>query len=173
VLAFVVPALISALVAFALVPLTLYGVGWRLSRDHVATRSAVVSAPIDAVFAVLADVALHPRWRKRVARVQIIARAPRLRFRQKGRDGTLELEVAESQAPSRFVLATVPGRRAIFTGTWTFELSAEGDATRVTLTERGEIASPIARVFAEYLLGHATNVERTLGDLGAHFRTAT
>jgi ribosome-associated toxin RatA of RatAB toxin-antitoxin module len=155
----------SALLAFALLPLALYGAGRRLPRAHVASRSVRVAASPDDTFALISDVAGYPRWRKHVARVQIVRRDPTVRFRERGRHGMLELEVEASRAPERFVLATVTGSRAIFTGTWTFELASDGDGTRVTLTERGDVSSPIARLFARYVLGHESNVARTLADL--------
>jgi hypothetical protein len=166
---FALYGLLSALVAFALVPLVLYGLGARLPRAHVAKRSVHVPASRDRVFALIADVAAHPRWRKRIGRVQIVAREPRLRLIERGKDGTIELEVEESCPPERFVLRTVPVRRAIFAGTWTFALQGEDGGTRVTLEEQGEIGSPIARLFARYVLGHGANVERTLADLRSHF----
>lgn len=165
---FALYGLLSALVAFGLVPLVLYVVGTRLPKAHVATRNVQVDASRETVFALIADVAGHPRWRKRVARVQILATEPRIRFRERGKDGTLELEVEESRAPERFVLSTVAGQRAIFTGTWTFELEKLDDGSRVTLTERGEVGSPIARLFARYVLGEGASIERTLADLRAH-----
>ncbi len=166
---FAIAALVAAVVAFALVPLVLYVLGRRLPRAHVASRSVYVPSPPETVFAVIADVAAHPRWRKRVKRVKILRTEPRVHVRERGLDGTLELEVEESRAPERFVLRALPGRRAIFAGTWTFELASEDEGTRVTLTEAGEVSSPIARLFARHVLGEGANVERTLADLRSHF----
>lgn len=166
---YVLYPLLSAAVAFALVPVVVVAAGRRLPPAHVVRREIWLKASPTTIFAKLEDVASYPRWRRHVARVQVVRREPRVQFRERGRHGMLELEVAEARAPERFVLRVVPGSRAIFTGTWTFELAEEDDGTRVTLTEDGEVASPVARLFARYVIGDASNVERTLADLKASF----
>lgn len=166
---FVVMIAIAAIVAFAGFPLVLFLWGRALPSGHVTTRSVRVSAPPADVFALLTDVLAIPRWRKMVGRVDVLARAPRVRYREYGPQGTLELEMEEAVAPSKLVLRAAPARRMAFEGTWTYELVDEGGGTRVTLTERGEIHAPMARVFAIYVLGHATHVERTLAALTARF----
>ena len=169
-LQFALYGLLSAAIAFAAVPLVLHAIGSRLPRAHVVQHGVHVAARPARVFAVIADVASHPKWRKRLGRVQILSDAP-LRYRERGRDGMLELEVEESRAPERFVIRTAQSSRGIFTGTWTFDLAEEDEGTRVTLTERGEIASPVARLFARWVLGHGANVERTLSELRAHLQS--
>jgi uncharacterized protein YndB with AHSA1/START domain len=165
------PMLVSAAtLAFVIAPAMLHLWGRTLPPEHEASRSVHVAAAPADVFALLADVRAIPRWRKTVRSVQTIAETPRVRFRERGAQGTLELEIEQSVAPSRLVLRTAPVRRMIFSGTWTFELDLDGDGTRVTLTERGTVHAPIARLFAAYALGHATHVERTLAALTAHFR---
>jgi len=162
--------LVSAAIAFGLTPLFVYLWGRRLPSAHVTRRDVFVSASQQDVFALLADPKAIPRWRKTVGRVQLIASEPRVRYREFGPQGTLELEIEESTPPSRLVIHATPARRMAFEGSWTYELAPEDDGTRVTLTERGQVRSPMARVFATYVLGHATHVERTLAALAIRFR---
>jgi uncharacterized protein YndB with AHSA1/START domain len=160
---------VPALVAFGGLPLVLFLWGRRLPAEHETSRSVRVVAERDDVFALLADVRAIPRWRKRVGRVEVIATEPRVRFREYGAQGTLELEIDEAIPPSKLVLRAAPARRMAFEGTWTYTLDDDGGGTRITLKERGIVRSPIARVFAIYVLGHATHVERTLDALKARF----
>jgi uncharacterized protein YndB with AHSA1/START domain len=163
---FVYALLAALMVAFVALPLVLVAWGRRLPADHEASRSVYVAAKPAAVFALLTDVRAIPRWRKTV---RSVARIDESRFRERSGQGTLELEIEERIAPSKLVLRTSPTRSMVFTGSWTYELVAEDDGTRVTLTERGHVQSPIARLFAAYMLGHATHVERTVAALAAHF----
>ncbi len=159
---------IPALIAFVLVPIALVVWGRSLPADHEASASAHVRAAPDRVHALLADVRAIPKWRRTVRRVDIVAEEPRLRFREHGAQGTLELEVAE-KSPASLVLRTAPARRMVFEGSWTYTLVPEDDGTRVTLTERGSVRSPLARVFSKYVLGHRTHVERTIAALVQRF----
>lgn len=160
---------VSALVAFGGVPLLLATLGRRLPPSHEASRSGFVAAPPARVFALLADPKLAPRWRKGVHFVRVLDTEPRLRFQERSGQGSLVLEVEEAVAPTRLVIRTAPMRRMVFSGTWTYALAPEDDGTRVTLTERGEVRSPIARLFMHHVLGEATNVNRTIDALQKHF----
>jgi uncharacterized protein YndB with AHSA1/START domain len=164
--------MLPAVVAFVGMPTLLYLWGRRLPAEHVATHTVRVAATPDAVFALLLDVRSIPKWRSTVRRVDTIATEPRVRYREHGPQGALELEIEEAIAPRKLVLRATPARRMVFEGTWTYELAASPDGgTRVTLTEHGTIHAPIARLFATYVLGHATHVERTLAALAARFRS--
>jgi len=160
---------VPAIVAFVVLPIVVYLWGRGLSERHEATASAHVRAKPDDVMALLTDVRAIPKWRKTVRRVDVVAKEPVLRFREHGAQGTLELEVAERDAPHRLVIRTAPARRMAFEGTWTYALAPEDDGTRVTLTEHGTVRSPIARVFSTYVLGHRTHVERTIAALVQRF----
>lgn len=162
--------LVPAAIAFGLVPMLLVAWGRRLPAEHEITRSIVVVTPRDYVFALLSDVRAIPRWRKTVRSVRVIASEPRVRFVEHGSQGALTLEIEESVAPSKLVLRAAPARSMAFEGTWTYRLDEDGDGTRVTLTEKGVVRSPIARLFARYLLGEATHVERTLAALMVRLR---
>jgi uncharacterized protein YndB with AHSA1/START domain len=161
--------LVPAAIAFGLMPLLVWLWGRRLPSRHETRRTVRVAATREAVFALLTDVRAIPKWRKWVGRVDRLASEPRVRYREYGPQGTLELEIEEATAPSKLVLRTAPRRRMVFEGTWTYELEVDDDGCRVTLTERGEVRSAMARVFAIYVLGHATHVERTLAALVSHF----
>lgn len=164
--------LVPAAIAFGVVPLMLYLWGRALPATHETRLDVHVAAPPEKIFALLVDVRAIPRWRASVRRVDPIATEPRIRFREHGAQGVLVLEIEDSVAPSKLVLHTAPGQRMAFEGTWTYELSPEDEGTRVTLTERGSVRSPFARIFAAYVLGHRTHVERTLAALVKRFRRA-
>ncbi len=162
--------LVPAALAFVLCPSLLYLWGRSLPTEHVTSRSVRVPAPCEAVFALLVDVRAIPRWRASIRRVDLVVSEPRVRFREHGAQGALELEIEEAVASSKLVVRAAATRRMAFEGTWTYELADDEGGTRVTLTERGAVRSPLARVFATYVLGHATHVERTLAALSKRFR---
>jgi len=161
---------VPALIAFVGFPIALTLWGRRLPSAHTTTREVVVPAARERVFALLVDVRAIPRWRKTIRRVELLATEPRIRYREHGAQGALDLEMLEVTPLSKIVIHSTPTRRMAFEGTWTYTLENEGEVTRVRLREEGKVPSPVARVFAAYVLGHATHVERTLAALAGRFR---
>lgn len=162
--------LVPAAVAFGVVPLLLHLWGRTLPPTHEARQQVHVAAPPERVFELLVDVRAIPRWRKTVRAVDLLESEPRVRFREHGPQGALVLEIDEQLAPSKIVLRAPAAHRMAFEGTWTYELEQQDEGTRVTLTERGTVRSPFARLFAAYVLGHSTHVERTLAALTRRFQ---
>lgn len=162
----------SALLAFGGVPLALLLVGRRLPAEHVATRSVHVAAPRERVFDLLLDVRAAPRWRSDVTHVAVVAREPRLRYRERGRFGLVLFEVEEASRPERFVTRVVPERGDMaFSGRWLWTLAEdEGGGTHVTLVEEGAVRSPIHRALMRHLFGTASTLDRTLAGLARHLR---
>jgi ribosome-associated toxin RatA of RatAB toxin-antitoxin module len=146
-------------------------VGWMLPVRHEASRSASVSQPAAAVYAVIADVSAYPNWCEGVSRVELLESSPgTIRFREHTKNGPIVMEVAEAVAPSRFVTRIADPDQP-FGGTWTFELTPDGNGTRVTITERGEIYNPIFRVMARFVFGYTATMDAFLRSLQAHLDT--
>jgi uncharacterized protein YndB with AHSA1/START domain len=157
--------LIIASVVVAAVVLILV-VGALLPVRHVATRTAVVAAPIDAVFATLVDVEAAPRWRPDVASVTMLPSEHGLvRWRERSGHQEIPFERIEEQAPKRIVnrIATddLP-----FGGTWTYELATEASGTRVTITETGDVKNVFFRFMSRFVFGHTAGMEAYLAALG-------
>jgi uncharacterized protein YndB with AHSA1/START domain len=140
-------------------------VGLLLPRNHVETRSATVAAPPERVFAIVTNVADYPRWRRSLSAIEVQPPVDgRLRWVEVSGGDRLPLEIVERDAPRR-VVTRITDPALPFGGTWTFELAPDGQGTRVTITERGEIRNPIFRALARFVFGYATTMETWLADL--------
>jgi uncharacterized protein YndB with AHSA1/START domain len=144
--------------------LTVVAMGYALPVAHVESRTATFAQPPDRVMAVLADVENFPRWRTGVRAVEVLAWEPRVRWREYGRD-TITFERVEIEPPTRLV-TRIADPDLPFGGTWTFELTEEGEGTRLTITEHGEVHNPLYRFMSRYVFGHAATMEEFLEDLG-------
>jgi hypothetical protein len=71
----------------------------------------------------------------------------------------------ESDPPRRLVRRIVPTGRP-FGGAWTIELAPEAGGTVVTVTENGEVTSPVFRFVSRFVVGHAATIEGYLRALG-------
>ena len=152
-------ALLLAVVAF----------GYALPVTHVAARDAVLPAPPERIFAVLTDVETFPKWRSDVQAVEVIARTPRLQWRERGSGGTIAFEVQETDPPRRLV-TRIADRTLPFGGAWTFTLQPVDGGTKLTITENGEVYNPLFRVMSRFVFGHTATIDRYLGDLQKHLR---
>ncbi|MDE3152124.1 MAG: SRPBCC family protein [Gemmatimonadota bacterium] len=162
VLALGVPA---ALVALAVL------VGYFLPSTHITSGSARYDAEPETVWAAITGVADYPRWRRDVRRVEFLPpNDGRLAWRERsgltaiGRSASCAVE--EESPPHRFVVRML-GAASAYQGTWTYEVVAEPEGTRLTITEHAEIRRPLHRAAVRYLLGYTNGVEGCLASLQA------
>ena len=161
----------AVLVLGALVSLLLAVVafGYALPVAHVATGEAQLAAPPERVFAVLHGVEDYAKWRSDVDSVEIVARAPVLRWRE-GSDGNAVTFELQQTDPPRQMVTRIADRTLPFGGSWTFVLQPSGSGTRLTITENGEVYNPLFRVMSRFVFGHTATIEKYLEDLQNRLR---
>lgn len=144
--------------------------GSRLPVSHVATRSVVVPAPAEQVFAVLTDQEAAPSWRTGLTRVEIDASGAdgQRRYTEISGSDRLSFAVEVSEPPAHLVTRIV-GDGLPFGGTWDYRLTPEAGGTRVTITEHGEVYNPLFRFVSARIIGHTATLDRYLADLAAKF----
>lgn len=158
--------------ALGILALLVVALGYALPVEHVASVARTFAHPPATVFAVIHDVERYPAWRSDVEQVRVVERAPALRWREVGRNGTITFEVQEAVPPSRLV-TRIADRSLPFGGTWMFVLTPEGTGTRVAITEHGEVYNPIFRVMSRFVFGHTATMETFLGNLSAYLEPGT
>lgn len=119
-------------------------IGMLRPKSHVATHTVVLAAPPESVWAVITDFARQPEWVPDLRRVEPAGEQdgkPRWREWFGGFEATTVIRASE--APRLLVKEILP--TGSFYGTWTWELAAEGQGTRLTITERGTVENPLFR----------------------------
>lgn len=156
--------LVSGLLVLAV--LAALFVGSRLPVRHTATRAAVLSGTPETVFAVLTDYASAPSWRRDLKSVEILpSEDGAIRFREDGSNGRILFEVVEA-VPSRRLTVRIADDKLPFGGSWTYELTPSDGGTRLSITENGEIYSPLFRVMSRYVFGYHKTLDAYLRSLG-------
>jgi uncharacterized protein YndB with AHSA1/START domain len=137
--------------------------GMMLPVEHLATGTRVLTRSPAAVYQLVSDVERYPQWWPDISRVEIVSRIGdgRVTFRQHSSDGPLLMEIVEQQ-PARRMVTRIADPDQPFGGTWTFDIQPEGDATRLTITERGEIYNPLFRFMARFVFGYTATIESFL-----------
>lgn len=163
----VIVAIVVAIVAMAGV---VAFVGSRLPVAHVASRSVVIGAPTDVVFNTMTDFVSAPSWRSGLKSVSVATDATtgRQRVTEESSNGTMTMEVEQVVPPTR-VVTRIVGEGLPYGGAWAHALEAQGNSTRVTITEHGEVYNPIFRFVSKYFMGHTSTIDTYLTDLGRKF----
>lgn len=148
----------------------MYGFGTNLPDTHALTLKTVYHQPRAQVWQAIADYAAAPQWSPSIARVERRPDQdglPVWRFYDK--DGHhMEVQVVEEVAPERHV-SRIVATDYPYAGSWTFTLEEAGDKTLVTLTEEGQVKSPLWRLVMRYMMGQDTMVRAYLQELGKKF----
>jgi Uncharacterized conserved protein len=143
--------------------------GLALPQNHVAVRSAHLSAPPDKVWSIVTDPERYPTWRTDVASVEMLSGPDggKISWREVSPKGNkLAYEATAVDAPTHFV--TVIADKGIpFGGSWDYRIAPDGTGSRITITENGEVYNPIFRFVSRYVLGHTATLDKYLTALAA------
>ncbi len=135
----------AALATFVIVAL---GIGYSLPETASVTRSRIVAAPPERVFALVTDVAGQPAWRQDVGSVELSNDGKS--WTEKTQDGaTISFRETAREAPTRFAVSFTSDRG--FSGEWDGRFGASGAGTQVSMTERVTIPNPVFRLMARVL----------------------
>jgi uncharacterized protein YndB with AHSA1/START domain len=144
-------------------------IGWMLPRDHVATRAAQLHQRPEAIWAAITDVDAMPSWREGLKSVKHLPDRNGLPAHvEVTSSGEIPLETVE-MTPPRKLVSRIAGEHLPFGGTWTFEITPEGDGATLRITERGWVSNPIFRFVSRFVLGYTSNLEMYLRSLGRKF----
>jgi uncharacterized protein YndB with AHSA1/START domain len=155
-------------IAIALMIAAVAWLGSRLPVGHVASRAVVIGAPIDVVFTTITEFESAASWRG-LKSVTVDTSTGRKRVTEVSSTGPLTMEVEELVPPTRLVMRIV-GESA-FGGAWAYALEPEGNATRVTITEHGEVYNPLFRFVSKFIMGHTGTIDAYLTSLGRKFES--
>lgn len=142
-----------------------WSIGLVIPPRHVAARSARYAKPPEKVWSMLSDFPGYVHWAPEVTGVN---RMPDQNghpvYQLEGKWGMpLEIELAD---PPRRLVTRIADPRLPFGGTWTWKIAREGNGTRVTVTEDGEIKAAPMRTMARFFFGYTSTMDSYLKALG-------
>ena len=138
-------------------------VGAMLPQNHVASRSAQLSAAPEKVWSIVTDVSDYPAWRSDVDSVERLA-TPNLQWREVSGSDRITFEATTMEAPSHFV-THIADKGLPFGGAWDYRIERSGTGSRITITENGEVYNPIFRLVSKYFMGHTATIDKYLAAL--------
>jgi len=161
-------ALLAGVVVVGAVLLVII-IGLLLPKSHVAARSIALHRPPGEVFRLISDVKGAPAWRPDVQTVELLTPVDgRVRFREKGKNGALTMEIVKSNSPSHMV-TRIADAGLPFGGVWIFDVAPTPEGSRLNITERGEIYNPVFRFVSRFILGYNRTLNTYLQNVGRKF----
>lgn len=163
-------------VAIVALVLIVWVVGVMSPKDHVATITVRYDKPDSAVWAAVSDFEKVPDWNAAVTSVRRIADVDgRPAYREKY--GGFEVtNVVRELVPNRRIVREILPEGA-FSGSWTLELTPDGQATLLKITERGHVENPLFRAMMRFndnsktMRGYTEALGRRLGSRGEEVRS--
>jgi uncharacterized protein YndB with AHSA1/START domain len=152
--------------AIAVAVLLVVSVGAMLPQDHEVSRTVLLTAPPERVWAMITDVGRYPTWRRGVTSVTIepTTTGGPIRWREHTGSESLGYEMNASARPTR-VVTRITDEGIPFGGGWTFELAPAGEGTSLTITERGSVYNPLFRFVSRFVMGHTKTIDEYAADL--------
>lgn len=136
-------------------------IGASLPVKHTVSVTRTIPHPAGDVWARISDPGQWQQWRSDVTRLEML---PENRFRVTDSNGTVLYRI---EIPAERTLVTVIEQEGLpYGGRWIWLVEPETDhSTRVTITEEGEVYSPMFRFFGHYLFGYDSTVKSVLDQL--------
>lgn len=160
---------VSVILIIALLVGVIAVIGAVLPKAHVASRSVLLHKSQQQVYSVVRDFGAMPAWRTDLKSVDLEPQPDgRLHFRETGKQRSVNFELLED-VPAQRLVTRILDKDLGYSGKWTFGLTAEGDTTRLTITEDGEVSNVFFRFMSHYVFGHTATLDSYLGALANHF----
>ena len=149
--------------------LIVVAVGYLLPVQHVVTVAAHVPATPEQVWDAVTDVAAYPKWRGDVTSVAMMpSDSGHVAWREHGKNDAISYAIEQAERPRRLV-TRITDTSLPFGGSWEYLITAEGNGSRVQITEQGEVYNPVFRFVSRFIMGHAATASAFLRSLGALF----
>src|ERR1051325_3103417 len=112
-------------------------IGYSLPAEHHASRSISLHQTPAVVYAAVRDFESLPSWYLDVTRVVVEKQTDgKIHIREEGKNGTINFELTDD-VPSTRIVTRILDKDLGFSGSWTYNIVAEGSGTRLSITEDG------------------------------------
>ena len=137
-------------------------IGAALPKRHTASRTAIIKAAPETVFALISG---PPDWRTDLKEYSFFDEAGRHMLRETDKHGQrIIYEIVESRPPMRRK-TEIADKSLPFGGSWTWDVQPHSAGCALTVTEDGEVYNPIFRFVSRFIFGHTRTIDNYLAML--------
>ena len=141
--------------------------GLLIPSTHEASRSIYLAKTPEEVWLTLSDFSNYAKWAPEVTGTRRLPDQNGHRVWMLEGKWAMPLELEAVETP-RMLVTRIADPKLPFGGTWTWLLTPENTGTRIVVTERGEIKSPIFRLMTRFT-GYTSTMDTYLKALAKHF----
>jgi hypothetical protein len=138
-------------------------IGLLLPKRHVASRSAVIQANPEWLFALISG---SQEWRPEVKSCELIEKDGKHFQRETSRRGETVLYELQGSRPPLAIERRIATEHLPYGGKWSFTLEPVDGGTKVRITEDGEVYNPVFRFVSRFVMGHTAMLDAYLKALG-------
>jgi hypothetical protein len=142
-------------------------IGLLLPKRHVASRSAVIQATPERLFALISG---SQEWRPDVKSCELVEKDGKHFQRETSRRGETVLYELQGSRPPLAIERRIATEGLPYGGKWSFALEPVDGGTKVRITEDGEVYNPIFRFVSRFVMGHTAMLDAYLKALGKAVR---
>lgn len=144
-------------------------IGSRLPPSHRVALSHTFAAPPEVIWSVMTNIDAFPSWRAGVKRIERLPdRNGYPTWIEEGRSGRLTVTFERMDRP-RLLVGRIADPKLPFGGTWTYEVTPDGNGSRLTITENGEVYNPLFRFAARFIFGYEATIRAYISSLEKRF----
>lgn len=147
------------------------GVGSVLPVEHSTSVVKTFQASRKQLWEKMTKLEQFPEWRSEVTSIEyVIGPDQQLTWRETYDNGESMVFTAKDMSYLGTMTVEIVEPIEDFSGTWKYELFPVRGGTRLTITEAGEVYSPVFRFFAKFVFGYDSTIEQYFSDLEDEFQ---
>jgi uncharacterized protein YndB with AHSA1/START domain len=129
--------------------------------------------PAARLWNAVSDFKASPAWRTDLKTVEQVEHRPgALAWRETGKRGDAITYLTLEAVTDKKLVRKIVDEKLPFGGSWTFELTSEGEFTLLTISENGEVYNPVFRFVSRFIFGHHASIDKYLSQLKHHLEEA-
>ena len=140
-------------------------IGWRLPKEHSASRTTRVNMPPDALYALLVDIDHYRSWRSDVTRLERLPdRDGHPAWVEATGNARIAMYFERMERPSLLV-GRIADPTLPFGGTWTYRIAPWGAGSELTIMEDGVVYNPVFRFMSRFVFGYYGTMDAFIANL--------
>jgi hypothetical protein len=142
-------------------------VGAMLPKHHTASRTVVLRATPEQIFALISGA---QDWRSDLKEYKFFDQNGHAMVRETDKHRqTINYEIVQTQPPT-LLKRTIADKNLPFGGSWTWNIQRQDERSAVTITEDGEVYNPLFRFVSKFIMGQTRTLDNYLAMLSTAAR---
>ncbi|TGL63699.1 LIC10604 family protein [Leptospira sarikeiensis] len=150
------------LLSVAIVIILIVLSGYLLPKDHMASVEKDFSSSQESIYRIIRNIREYKTWRSGLTSVEV--ESDTLWTESDPHGNEIRFGIIEEKSP-QYLRTKILSEDLPFGGGWEFELTSNGQSTKLKITEKGFVTNPLFRLLSKFVFGHDATMKTYLEDL--------